>query len=281
MQKTVRWVLNNIIPNEGIVISDKNHIPYQEVTGYFVPTMINMEYKDKSLEMGKWLSKVQNTDGSVQLGNQKYVFDTAMTCFCFRALINLGYIEFQDNLDRACAFMLSQLKDNYEFDLCYHMGDVPSKILIWCLAVLRMEGYDVEKAWQKWTSDPNLYVFDCLSHFHLYCIDAVLSIDPTNEMAKDAIKNLIKLQNIDGSLIAYRNVSWVCYTGVAQFAILCYKVGLNNNGNRAMKYLKSVMNEDGSFYGCSAGGNYFPNEKVSWTMKFYLDARLLQEKLSK
>lgn len=271
MIKTLQWVLANIKQDEGIIVSDKNPIAYPEVSGYLIPTLINYGYRKEAVQIGDWLARIQNADGSISLGNDKYLFDTAMVCLGWQSLLGDGYwmSKYDDNIERAYRFLT--LQNNGEFKLQYHMQDVPQKILIWTISLLYSDGYDMRDIWDKICNDPKTFEFDCLLHFHCYVLDAVLSVCNDGRAIK-AVQHLALLQRPDGSIPAYSNVDWVCYTGVAQSAILFYKCGMRRQGDLAMQYLESVMNEDGSFYGCSEGGNYFPNEKISWASKFYLDA---------
>lgn len=61
--------------------------------------------------------------------------------------------------------------------------------------------------------------------------------------------------------------------GVAQLAILGYKVGINDFSDRCVGYLISKQNKSGGFYGSLGNGaNYFKKEEIAWAAKYYLDA---------
>lgn len=282
MKKTIEWLMNNINKEEGVIIHSNNRMSYPEVSGYLIPTLLNLGYSDEAIRIGEWLAKIQSNDGAICLGNDKYLFDTAMVLMGWQSLRTVGTSRFNDNIELASKFINNQINIDGSFKLQYHMSnEVPEKILIWCATLIEKEGYNVNKVFAHY-GDPcveTTFQFNCLSHFHCYVLDALFEAKQYIGSTKEAIHKLSLIQRTDGSIPAYSNVQWVCYTGVAQSAILFYKVGLKENGDKAMKYLASVMNDDGSFYGCSTGGNYFPNDKISWAAKFYVDAyQLMIEK---
>ena len=87
------------------------------------------------------------------------------------------------------------------------------------------------------------------------------------------MEHLTTLQRKDGSVPAYKHVSWVCSTGLAQSAIIWYKLGMKEYADKAVHYLEKIQNRSGGFYGSyGKGANYFPEEEISWAVKFFLDA---------
>lgn len=263
MYKTIDWILKNINKNEGVVISNNNRMSYPEVSGYLIPTLINLGYKKEALDIGVWLSKIQNEDGSIPLGPNKFTFDTAMVLSGWQALGG-----FKKNKEKACKFLLSQIKDNGQFSTEFHDQFVPEKILVWCANLLEKEKHDMSEVWAYYNQD-NTFKFDCLSHFHCYVLDATLDT-PLHARAVEAIKKLAVMQKKDGSISAHIDVDWTCYTGVAQAALLFYKIGLKENGDKAMQYLEKIVNEQGGILG--SNGDYFNNDELSWAAKFYIDA---------
>lgn len=263
MDKTINWLLQNINENEGVVISNNNRMSYPEVSGYLIPTLLNLGYKEKALAIGNWLAKIQNEDGSIPLGPNKFTFDTAMVLSGWQALGG-----FKSNRDKACRFLLSQIKDTGQFSVEFHDKLVPEKILIWSANLLEKEGYDMSRVWLYYDCE-DTFKFDCLSHFHCYVLDATLNT-PLHSRSVEAINTLSTYQNINGSIPAYSDVSWLCYTGIAQAALLFYKIGLITNGNKAMDYLEGIISGDGGILG--SNGDYFSGDKLSWAAKFYVDA---------
>ncbi|MFT7538772.1 MAG: malonyl-CoA O-methyltransferase, partial [Lysobacterales bacterium] len=94
-----------------------------------------------------------------------------------------------------------------------------------------------------------------------------------HDLAKKALQHGIDLQNSDGSVPAYSDKKWICLTGVAQMALVGYKIGATDFSNKCMNYLGSIQNNTGGFLGSvGRGANYFPTEEPSWAVKYYLDA---------
>jgi malonyl-CoA O-methyltransferase len=265
LQKAVSWILGNINEGEGIVISNTNRMSYPEVSGYLIPTLLNLGYSDKAFEIGNWLAKIQNPDGSIPLGPNKFTFDTAMVLSGWRELEG-----FEIPKKKACEFLLTQILRNGKMSVEFHDPYVPEKILLWVVNLLQKEGYDVKRVWDYYINVPNILDFDCLSHFHCYALDACLE-SPLHDLAIKHIKYLYEIQSKNGTIPAYGWFDWICYTGVAQAALLFYKIGLD--AKRQVDYLETVMSEDGGFYG--SNGSYFGDQKVSWATKFFIDAYMV------
>ena len=111
-----------------------------------------------------------------------------------------------------------------------------------------------------------------LTHFYMYIQEALCELDAVDLAAK-GMKVIAPYQRRDGSLPAYSDVSWICSTGQAQAAIVWFRLGEIEAGNRALHHLKQLMNPSGGFYGgYGDGADYLPHEEISWAAKFFLDA---------
>ena len=86
--------------------------------------------------------------------------------------------------------------------------------------------------------------FRLLSHFHAYVLEALCDLGET-ELAKRAMENLEHLQRTDGMVPAHRDVNWVCSTGLFQLALVWYKLGDLERGNRALQFACSLQNPSG------------------------------------
>ena len=75
-------------------------------------------------------------------------------------------------------------------------------------------------------------------------MEALCDIGET-ELARRAMEKVSALQREDGSVPAYQNVNWVCSTGLFQFALVWYKLGEREKGNRAFRYACSLQNPTG------------------------------------
>lgn len=78
-KKTINWIKNNSICEKGIAVSSDEFRPYPEVTGYYIPTLIQWGYREIAVSYADWLCRIQKADGSWFDPQDKapYVFDTA------------------------------------------------------------------------------------------------------------------------------------------------------------------------------------------------------------
>ena len=104
------------------------------------------------------------------------------------------------------------------------------------------------------------------------------------ELARQAMDKIGELQREDGLIPAYKNVNWVCSTGLIQFAVVWYKLGDVQRGNMAFNYALGLQNESGGWFGSYPTSehpkgtdwkeypDYFPKQEISWAVKYFLDA---------
>jgi malonyl-CoA O-methyltransferase len=117
-----------------------------------------------------------------------------------------------------------------------------------------------------------------ISHIFGYMIEALVELGEV-KLAEEGLRQVVKIQKGDGAIPAYPGVNWICSTGMAQLAIAFYKLGQQEPANKAMAYLERIQNPSGGFYGSyGKGAKYFPNEEISWAVKFFLDAYMLKTK---
>jgi malonyl-CoA O-methyltransferase len=96
------------------------------------------------------------------------------------------------------------------------------------------------------------------------------------DLARKGLAQAAALQTPEGAIPAYPGVSWVCSTGVAQVAIAWWKTGEKERARQALRYLETIQNPSGGFYGSyGAGARYLPNEEISWAAKYFIDLSLL------
>jgi malonyl-CoA O-methyltransferase len=239
--------------------TDKRKNPYAEVTGYLIPTMMNLGYKEEAFKMVQWLVSVQNKNGSWD----NFVFDTGMVLQglkCFKG--------FEENIERGKKF----IEENFNNKEFTH-NEVP--LIINYLALLQIEKEDkIGLPFNEFVDGKTML------HFYSYILEFVVNYYIlTNNMKIEyinLIENIKNLQNKDGSIPAIYGQDWICYPAVAQMACLFYKCGFKDAGDKAIKYLESIQNKDGSFYGSNL--EYFKDEKVLWATKYFIDAYLLKIK---
>jgi malonyl-CoA O-methyltransferase len=158
---------------------------------------------------------------------------------------------------------------------------IPEKIHIYALEPLRIAGKcfgdgryadAVERALGHYLSQPDLTRFDTLSHFHAYVLEALVDLGHPEEAAQ-GMAVVERLQRADGAVPGYPDVDWVCSSGLAQFAMVWYKLGKRVQAVKAFDCLSRLQNNSGGFYGSYGNGaDYVANQEISWAVKYFLDA---------
>jgi len=275
--KAIYWIKNNSIPNQGVVISSKQKVPYLEVTGYLIPTLIDSGEFQLAKIYAEFLCKMQQKNGAFTgADGRDYVFDSA------QALIAASeyWEKFKPFALKTLKYIVSSINENGEVYSIYN-GKIPDAIHVFTLPVLvkAAEMFN-EPEYQKlarksvkyYKKIPNVLNINYLTHFLAYIIDGFIDMGES-DFVYPIVKKIFSFQKKDGSIPAYPNVKWSCSTGVAQFAIIGYKLGFIECADKAIHYLCKIQNPSGGFYG-SYGfqAHYFPLEEISWANKFFLDA---------
>ncbi|MFR6393352.1 MAG: hypothetical protein ACLUN0_11095 [Roseburia sp.] len=73
--------------------------------------------------------------------------------------------------------------------------------------------------------------FSLLSHFYSYVIEALVDLGE-EDLARSAMKQMETYQKKSGAISAYYNVDWTCSTGMFQMAVIWYKLGDFEHGER-------------------------------------------------
>ena len=295
-KKAVQWIKKNSIPGEGIINSTNIKKSYPEVTGYFIPTLIRWGYKDLAVSYAKWLCSIQKTDGSWfdTYDEAPYIFDSAQILKGLLAVREL-YPEVDDNILRGCDWILQQMTDEGQLvtptkDAWGNDTRTCSELIhIYCLSPLVEAGkvfnktdYQ-EKAYKIFDYYKKNYYdeimnFSLLSHFYAYVMEALLDMGET-QMAEEAMKRMEQFQKENGAVPAYHNVEWVCSTGLFQLALVWFRLGNMENGQKAFEYACKLQNETGGWFGSYLSeehtdeiNTYIPNAEISWAVKYFLDA---------
>ncbi|MCI6649856.1 MAG: methyltransferase domain-containing protein [Lachnospiraceae bacterium] len=295
----IDWIMNNTVDEPvGKAIINNSDLPkgYPEVTGYYIPSLIRAGYRDLAVEYAKWLCSIQHNDGSWwdTDDHDPYTFDSGQI---LKGLLAVrGILPAVDqNIIRGCDWLISNIDSSgrmiTENDSAIGDKNVCSELIhLYCLSPL-VEAADVfhrpqyKKAAQKVLNyyKSNYYDdivnFKILSHFYAYIIEAMVDLGET-DIARKAMDNVAKLQTQDGAVPAYQNVHWVCSTGLFQFAVIWFKLGDREHGEKAFKYAMSLQNESGGWYGSyqvndkysDELNDYFPLSEISWAVKYFLDA---------
>ena len=284
------WLKTNSVKGKGVkVTAQRSDEVYPEVTGYFIPSLLSWGERELAVQFADWLVSIQNSDGSWNdpSGKCAYTFDTGQI---LKGLLAFSEYcsEYDQSIKRGCEWILQQIQSSGRVTTpdtnSWRLPNnkiVPEAIHLYALQPLKdagerwgIEDYTsaVDRALAYYLADESLTEFSTLSHFHAYIIEALVDLG-YSEWAKSAMDNVAKYQKKNGSVSAYYDVKWVCSTGLFQYAIIWYKLGELSRANRAFDYACSLQNSSGGFYGgYGKKANYFPNEEISWAVKYFLDS---------
>lgn len=298
-KRAADWVEANTVPGRGIITHTGYREPYPEVTGYYIPTLLRWGYRERALSYAKWLCAIQREDGSWcdTSGRFPYVFDSAQILKGLLAIREI-YHEADGHIRKGCDWLLTNIGPDGHLttpdESLWDPRDCSDLIHLYCLEPLytAAEVYGEEKYRTEADRVKRYYLenrldeimdFGMLSHFYAYVMEALCDIGET-ELAEKAMAKVFTLQRADGSVPAYKDVNWVCSTGLFQLALVWYKLGELEKGNRAFRYACSLQNPSGGWFGSyavkeNAGAldskeypTYFAKEEISWAVKYFWDA---------
>lgn len=308
-KRAMRWIYNNTIDGSGITVTSKKKIIYPEVTGYYIPSLLQWGEEDLACAYAKYLCEIQKDDGSWYDSSDKapYVFDSAQI---LKGLIAVRKImpEADRHIVKGCNWILSNMQSDGRLttpdqnawgndeNFCSEL------IHIYCLSPIRDAGHIFNRSdyldaadkifsYYKREKMDKIKNFSLLSHFYAYVMEGLYDLGEV-ELCRESMMRLEKYRNVKGGIPGLNNVPWVCSTGMFQLALVWYKLGELNRGNSLFNYALSLQNETGGWYGSYSAPSifarfyrgrkkpyYFPDAEISWANKYFLDALALKEKL--
>jgi malonyl-CoA O-methyltransferase len=264
VRNAYRWFDDNST-KDYVYTTSKSKIPYHEVTGYFIPTLMEFGFRDKATSFADYLVSAQNQDGSWSphgsySDDQKpYIFDIVQ--------ILDGLSEFGDKYRSSIGKAHSWIEKNIEnnrFKESYIHPDVKSHYCMRMLYCLKKSGYNIEKILPSYLEDQSIYNFDVLSHFYGYAFEGCARLDI------DCSPFIQSIMQYGGRIPERPNTSSYCYVALSQFALSLFLCGQDQLGMKNLEFITGFQNPSGGFYG--SNGKYFPDVEISWGVKFYLDA---------
>ncbi len=293
--KAINWIKSNTINNQGIINNSNLKKIYPEVTGYYIPSLIRWGYRDLAIDYARYLCSIQNSDGAWYDTENKnpYIFDSAQILKGLIAVRHL-YPEVEKHIIAGCDWILTNMNDDGKLiaplEDIWGDGKTFSELIhTYCISPIKDAGiiYNrndyIEKAdkiahyyTSKYRED--ILNFNLLSHFYAYVMEAMLDIGETS-LVKEAMDKIETIQKSSGGIPAYNNVDWVCSTGLFQFAVVWFRLGELEKGNKVFNYACKLQNKSGGWYGSYLSeeneneiNTYFPNSEISWAVKYFLDA---------
>ncbi|MDR1125621.1 MAG: glycosyltransferase [Deltaproteobacteria bacterium] len=298
-RRALGWAAANSIQTgsgKAMAVSDKQRVPYPEVTGYYIPTLIQWGEFDLAKQYASWLVSVQNRDGSFSGPGMPdaFVFDTGQVIRGLAAILPF-FPAAEEPLARACNWVMKTaapsgrlaLPANIQAWSLGERGQVNEAIHLYVLPALRSASALLNDKKLRLFCGRSLdyYIQHCdltnfpapnmLLHFYCYIQEALFDLGAV-DICRLGMKALAERQGASGMLPAYADVDWVCTPGLIQAGLVWLKLGDYERGEKTLGYASSLMSETGGFAGgIGAGATYFPAEELSWPVKFYLDALAL------
>lgn len=297
LERAIGWVKANRIPGSGVRPHHKSSVPTMEVTGYLIPTLRAAGEPELARELARWEASVQGPDGSFAAPGDDvpYTFDSAQVIRGFLAVLD-DLPEIEHSLRRACDFVTSQIAPDgrvntpsyaaWKLDDGTHFTDYAH---LYVLPPLRVAGEKLNepryvqaarRGMDYFRKKPDLVRFKpemgTLSHIFGYMMEALVELGE-QDLALAGLRQAEAIQREDGAIPAFPGVQWICSTGMAQLAVAWYKLRLRGPADAAIDCLRRLQNASGGFYGSyGKGARYFPEEEISWAVKYFIDGLILR-----
>lgn len=307
--RALEWIRNNTLNGKGITVTSKDRKIYPEVTGYYIPTLLQWGERDLAISYAWYLCKSQSESGAWfdPNGNAPYVFDSAQI---IKGLIAIRGIlpEVDLHIIKGCDWILNNVQINGRLvtpnqDEWGEDEEFCSDIVhIYCLSPIKDAGRifgrqdyldAVDKSLEyykreRWSEIAN---FGLLSHFYAYVMEGLFDLGE-EKIVRGCMENLNRYQTKKGGIYGLKDVPWTCSTGMFQLALVWYKLGELEKGDRIFNYACSLQNKSGGWFGSYPVAPvfnwlyrgrkkpyYFPDAEISWANKYFLDALAAKEKL--
>ena len=301
-KKAIGWILNNSVISKGIINNSKLRKSYPEVTGYYIPTLIRWGYRELAVSYAKWLCSIQKEDGSWYdtLDEDPYIFDSAQILKGLIAVRDIypDITQVDETIKRGCDWILSCMTEEGQLKTPSEVawGNIANELIhTYCLSPLKQAAvlYNEQRYQEAANRSLNYYKqyfyneivnFSMLSHFYAYVVEAMLDMGEI-EIAREAMKNMDNFQKESGAVPAYKDVDWICSTGLFQLSLIWFRLGDIDRGNKAFEYACRLQNNSGGWYGSYISeenaeeiNTYFPDAEISWANKYFLDALYYKNK---
>lgn len=293
--KAVSWMLNNIVDAGGIrAMSSLDHA-YPEVTGYFIPTMMEYGYYKEALRAVKWLLSCQEKDGGFKgtegtvNAKREFAFDSAQI---LRGLLAVkDEPEVKDTVRTAiiktCEYLCAQMLDSGRggYRQQYERGGyIVEPIMLYTLPPLKEAALwlgrkdwleHVEACLQFYQHHEDFLRQGTLTHFLAYQMEALIELGYP-DLINDTMDYLIDEENVNGFVPGCGGATWSCTTGNAQIAKCCFLTDRYEFGEKVLLQLERYQLATGGFWGSyGSDAAYFPSIEISWAVKYFLDANRL------
>lgn len=317
MEKNIEWIHKHTVCDDGgIIVTTNKPVLYPEVTGYYIPSLLNAGEKELAIKFAKKMMEIQKPDGSWYDSDDAYpfIFDS---CQILKGLVAIRDIlpEADEHIIKGIDWVFTNLQEDGHLvqpnrdvwgEDDTHCNDL---IHIYCMSPIIEAGELLNRP--DYIKKANIVLdyyidnyrdrivnYTLFSHFYAYVIEGLIDCG-REEIAREAMTNFEKYRGSNGAICAYNDVDWVCSTATFQFAIIWYKLGEKDKADLSYEFMCKLQNPSGGWYGCYTGSKmneiwlrglrklgktrnlYARDAEISWANKFYLDATFWKAKLER
>lgn len=254
------WIRNHTTDTGGVMISDRQHEPYPEVTGYLIPSLLEFGEHSLAERYSEYLHATQNLDGSWNGSDGKpSFFDTGQVIRGLLAIREYNQYREIDNfitnqvITHALFWMADQVNEegsvrieNREVFRFNKTEYAPEQIMLYALEPMRRAAKALHHERLLRLIDTSIFHYKemgippTLSHYQAYIEEALIDLGEPDVFEGSPIP---KYQSVPG---AYQSV------------VVAAKMGMPTRL---------------SWLGLKGGNSfYFPKDELSWSAKFFLDA---------
>ena len=192
--KAIAWIRVNTIDGKGIAVTSKNRLIYPEVTGYYIPTLLQWGERELAISYAKHLCSIQKENGSWydSADKEPYVFDSAQILKGLVAIRNL-LPEVDAHIIKGCDWILSNMQSDGRLttpskDAWGNSEDFCSELIhIYCLSPIKEAGKIFNKpeylaavdkilGYYKKEKLDKIKNFSLLSHFYAYVMEGLFDL---------------------------------------------------------------------------------------------------------
>lgn len=312
LKKAMKWIEKHTVNTEhgrAIIVSTEEPVAYPEVSGYYIPTLLQWGEREMAKDYAKYLCSIQKKDGSWYdcYDQEPYVFDSAQI---LKGLISIRGImpEVDENIIKGCDWILTNMQPDGRLTTPSQSAwgtddSICSELIhVYCLSPIKEAGIIFNKpeyieaankilGYYKREKIDKIKNFSLLSHFYAYVMEGLYDLGEI-DLCRESMMNLEKYRNKLNGIPGLNDVPWVCSTGMFQLAVVWYKLGNLERGNSLFYYALSLQNRTGGWYGSYPAPTFWSifyigrkrpfydaHSEISWANKYFLDALLLKEKL--